>query len=778
MNEDRQRARMVISPVWAQVAVLTFLIGFGTLGFLARLMYSEHPPIPERVLRADGSVLFTGDDVMAGQHLFQRLGLMQFGSIFGHGAYLGPDFTAQYLHAAAVDANEFYLGQGGSEADVRARVIDEFKRNGYDAGTRTLEYSAGQAHAFDQRYGFYREWFGVPARQEGLRRPHISDPEDVRRLTSYFSWAAWTTSAIRPGTNYSYTNNWPPEPLVGNQATAQAFLWSVLSLIALLGGIGLVLFIFGRYNLLGWHRYEEEEPGKLIRFRPPEDVRLSPAQRATAWFFLVVAGLFLAQGLLGGVNAHYHVEPEGFYGFDISRWLPYNLSRMWHLQLSIFFVATSFLAMGIFLAPMIARREPPHQDKLAKGLFAALVLVVVGSMIGEAASLKDYISATGPWFWVGSQGWEYLDLGRLWQILLTVGMVFWVVILIRGLRGRLSNEHPGNLPYLFLYSAISLPAFYAAGMVFGKMSNFAVVDFWRFWVVHLWVEDFLELFTTIMVAFIFVLVGVVRKTTATRVVYLDIILYSVGGVIGTMHHLYFSGAPAVHMALGAFFSAMEVIPLVLLTVEAWRFMQLGKYRGGECTMCTPSGEFPHKWAVMFLIAVGFWNFLGAGVFGFLINLPIVSYYEIGTQFTANHAHGAMMGVYGMLAIGFLMFAARYFIRPDRRSELAMKTSFWGLNIGLAYMIFLNLLPAGTIQLYQAFQDGYWFAREPQFFAQGPMRMIEWLRFPGDVIFIVFGILPVVYLALRMFVERGRYGRTEQGAETEDFVQAYEEMAES
>ena len=84
---------------------------------------------------------------------------------------------------------------------------------------------------------------------------------------------------------------------------------------------------------------------------------------------------------------------------------------------------------------------------------------------------------------------------------------------------------------------------------------------------------------------------------------------------------------------------------------------------------TSSRAFPHKWAVMFLIAVGFWNFLGAGVFGFLINLPIVSYYEIGTQFTANHGHGALMGVYGMLAMGFLVFVARYFIPQDRASNL-------------------------------------------------------------------------------------------------------------
>ncbi len=757
------RGSMVISKAWAQASVLTFLLGFTGLGILAALIYSRQSPIPGRVIAPGGEVLFTRDDILAGQQVFQKYQLMQFGTIYGHGAYLGPDFTAQYLHGAARDMLVFY-GEGGVPLpDVRARVVRESKTNAYDAPSDTLVLSSGQAHAFGTMGRFYRDYFGPVANQRGLRRPAIADATELHRLTAYFAWAAWTASTLRPGETYSYTNNWPDEPLVGNTPTAQNFFWSVVSLISLLCGVGLVLFFFGRYKVLGWHRADEEGTAPVL-FRPPERVGLTPSQRATAWYFLVVAGLFLAQGLLGGVNAHYHAEPSGFYGLNLAGWLPYNLSRTWHVQLALFFVSASFLAMGIFITPMIAGREPKHQDKLAIALFGAVVLVVVGSLAGEALSVKDVITRAGPWFWLGAQGWEYLDLGRLWQVLLTAGMLIWVGIIFRGLRVRLRDEHPGNLPFLFLYSALSIPIFYAVGMLFGRNSHFVIKDFWRFWVVHLWVEDFLELFTTIMVAYIFVLLGVVSRSTATRVVYLDVILYSVGGVIGTMHHLYFSGSPSVHMAAGAFFSAMEVIPLVLLTVEAYRFIRLGGY-----SAAVPDSPFPHKWAVMFLIAVGFWNFLGAGVFGFLINLPIVSYYEIGTQFTANHGHGALMGVYGMLAVGFFVFVARYFIPPDRRTERAMKISFWSLNIGLGYMMFANLVPIGMFQLFDSFQSGYWHARAPEFFEQPAIRALEWLRLPGDVLFIVGGILPIVYLAVRMFRERTRYRQLAAGAPTEEFT---------
>ena len=741
---------MLLSPGWLLTAVLTFVFGFSVLGYLYFRNATEQPPMPREVRTADGALLYTGDDIMAGQHLFQKYGLMQYGTLFGHGAYLGPDFTAQYLHLSGERAHTFYLGQGHSPADAAEKVRTELKQNTYDAASGAITFTPAQAGAHLDMISYYQNWFGPRETQQGLQRPHLKDPEEARQLTAYFSWAAWLSAATRPGTNHSYTNNWPPDDLAGNKPTPGMFMWSVLSLVALLCGTGLILFLFGRYEWLGWHAADEYVSGKV---QAPETFNLTPSQRTVAWYFLVVAGLFLLQGILGGVNAHYHVERAGFYGFTLGDLLPYNLSRMWHVQLALFFVASSFLAMGIFLTPMIAGKEPPHQDKLALILLGALVVVVVGSMSGEAMSLAGLISTSGPWFWLGSQGWEYLDLGRLWQILLTFGMIIWLVILIRGMQERLKGEHPGNMPWLFIYSAISIPLFYAAGMMYGKNTNFSQIEFWRFWVVHLWVEDFLELFTTIMVAYVFMLLGVVRVRVATTIIYLDIILYSIGGVLGTLHHLYFSGGPEALMAFGAFFSAMEVIPLLLLTYEAWKFMRLGAPAG--TSMLSTTGEmFPHKWAVMFLIAVGFWNFLGAGVFGFLINLPIVSYYEIGTQWTANHGHGAMMGVYGMLSLGFFMFVARYFLPLDRAANRAMGLAFWCTNLGLAWMMFVNLFPVGLLQLNQILATSYWEGREPAFFMQPLVRLFEWLRLPGDLLFLA-GILPVVYLALRMFINRNR-----------------------
>ncbi len=679
-------------------------------------------------------MLFTGADITAGQEIFLARGLMQYGSIVGHGAYLGPDYTADYLRRAT-DFVEAQLRDSGV-ADPHAAVIAEFRTNRYDEATGTLTFTDNQARAFEANTQHYARFFGEDSTSNGLVPNVISDPTEVRQVTAFFGWTAWAAAAERPGHSYSYTNNWPPEPRVNNGPTADMVVWSVLSLVVLLGGIGILFAVYGRWSAkVGWHSAE----APAISFRQPGEVALTPAQRATAWFFFTIAALFLVQALLGAAAEHYRADILGFFGFDLAQLLPYNLARTWHLQLSLFWTAAGFLAAGIFLTPFIAGREPRKQAVLVYVLYGAVVLVVVGSMLSEALSIHGVSWATGPLF---AQQWEYLDLPRIWQVLLTIGLFVWIAIIYRGIRARLKGESKGNMPWLFFFAALAIPAFYAVGLLARTDTHLTVAEFWRFWVVHLWVEDFLELFTTVMVAYIFVMLGVVRETIALGVIFLDVILYSVGGVIGTMHHLYFSGTPVEHMALGAFFSAAEVIPLTFLTVEAWAFLQLGARQEKRSV----GGPFPHRWAVMFLVAVGFWNFVGAGIFGFLINLPIVSYYQIGTALTANHAHAAMMGVYGMLAVGLALFALRYLIPEDRWPEKLARISFWSLNIGLAWMVFVTLLPLGVLQLYASVNDGYFEARSLGYLLNPANRLLEWGRMPGDLIFIIGGCLPFLWIA--------------------------------
>lgn len=727
-----QSAQRLIGKGWIQGVALVMIFGFFVMGILAYRTYAASMPMPDKVVTQSGRVVFTGADIVRGQELYQARGLQEYGSVVGHGAYLGPDYTADYLRRATEDVADQLRRQGiGEPHDA---VVAEFRTNRYDPVTRTLVFTDHQAAAFDRVARYYAGYFGEDSTKYGLRPDFITDPAQIHDLTAFFAWTAWASAADRPGHNYSYTNNWPSEPRVDNGPTAQLVIWSVLSLIVLLGGTGVMFAVYGRWSQkIGWHSAE----APTVSFLQPGEVPLTRSQRATIWFFAIISVLFLGQALLGAAVQHYRADLATFFGINLATILPYNLARTWHLQLSLFWTAAAFLAGGIFLTPFIARREPRRQHWLTYGLLAAVVVVVVGSLLSEALSIYGIIPA-GSLF---SQQWEYLDLPRLWQILLVVGLFLWITIIWRGMRSRLAGESKSNMPWVFFFSGLAIPAFYAVGLLAGSDTHLSVADFWRFWVVHLWVEDFLELFTTVMVAYIFVMLGVVTQRIALGVIFLDVILYSAGGVIGTMHHLYFSGTPVEHMALGAFFSAAEVIPLTFLTIEAWAFLQLGSRRSAGDTK-----PFPHRWAVMFLVAVGFWNFVGAGIFGFLVNLPIVSYYQIGTALTANHAHGAMMGVYGMLAVGLAMFAFRYVIPADKWPEKWARVSFWCLNIGLAWMVFASLLPLGILQLYHSVNEGYFEARSLGYITRPGNAVLEWLRLPGDVIFIVGGILPFVWIA--------------------------------
>jgi nitric oxide reductase subunit B len=747
-----------LSPWWVRSVILIILLCFAVLIWVAISAYENAPPIPQRVVDPSGKTLFTGDDILSGQEVFLKHGLMENGTIWGHGAYLGPDFSAEYLHTLALHAGDV-LGKKAfgaplekltpdKRAMANAEVPIELRQNRYDPATGTLRFSESETDSYGRQQTTWKQYFSEVKRNRGLLAGAVSDPVELRQLVSFFAWTAWASVANRPGLDYSYTNNFPYDPLVGNVPTVGAYLWSALSLVVFLAAVALVLFSFGKFGFLGWkgtgeHIHPEMLPGVV-----------TDSQKGTIKFFLVAAVLFLAQVFVGSATAHFRADPTSFYGFDLAQIFPSNLLRTWHLQLAIFWIATAWVAGGLFLASALGGKDPRHQSRGVNLLFAALAIVVFGSLFGEMFGIRQMLGKL--WFWFGNQGWEYLDLGRGWQFLLVVGFGLWLWLVIRAVGNARRDREKGEISWLFLLAALAIPLFYVPALFFMARSNFTVVDNWRFWIVHLWVEAFFELFATVMVAVLFHRLGMVSRTTAVRVIYLDAILFLAGGVVGTGHHWYWTGQSNINMALAACFSDLEVVPLTLLTLDAWDFVKLGH---GKCDVCGEQIKNPHKWTFYFLIAVGFWNFVGAGIFGFLINLPIVSYFEVGTMLTPNHGHAAMMGVFGMLGVAFLVFALRQ-VSSDAgwpRLEKYVKTSFWGLNVGLFLMVLLNLFPGGVLQFADVLRNGYWHARSPAFTDTQRMVLIEWLRLPADVIFIVAGVIPILLATFIAYlgVRRGR-----------------------
>ena len=721
--------------------ILVLVISFTVLSWIGVRIYQEMPPLVATVVTTDGITVIEEGEISAGQNVWQSMGGMEVGSVWGHGSYVAPDWTADYLHREAVFILDRWaddeFGTSFDELDkeykgqLSARLTEQFRANNYDPETGVLTIEPVRAEAFKDCLQHYSSVFIDGNQDYAIPPGSISTSERLHNLTSFFFWTSWAATSTRPGDSASYTNNWPHEPLVGNRPTGDNVVWTGVSIIMLLAGISAMAWWYASRN------EDDETAGMPIDADPLARWEATPSQQATIKYFWVVAALILVQMGLGVVTAHYGVEGDGFYGLPLSDWLPYSVSRTWHVQIGLFWIATAWLAAGLFIGPLVSDQEPPGQRLGVNLLFAALLVVVVGSLTGEWLSVKNQLSDNVS-FYFGHQGYEYVDLGRFWQILLMIGLLLWLALMIRVLLPALRQTgHQKQLVTLLAVATGAIALFYGAGLTWGQHSHLTMVEYWRWWVVHLWVEGFFEVFATTVIAFVFMRLNLIRPNLAAAAALLSATIFLAGGIIGTCHHLYFSGTPTVALAWGSVFSALEVLPLTLVGFDAMDDLRRSR---------TSPWVQRYKWPIYFFVAVAFWNMVGAGLFGFMINPPIALYYMQGLNTTPVHGHAALFGVYGMLGIGLMLMCLRVLIPSREWKDGLLRLSFWGMNIGLFAMCCLSLLPVGLLQTKASVEHGYWYARSSEFMQTDLMQNLRWMRVPGDTIFFLGAVALVVFVA--------------------------------
>lgn len=727
-------------------AIVCFFIAMAGLLLGGLFANRKAPPYPGRVVGPDGTVLFTKADILAGQDVFQRHGLMDHGSVWGHGSQRGMEFSAVSLHRmgeevrrqlslAAYGRDYGELGEEEREIiDVRTRR--NMKSNRYDSAADVLALEPAQAAALADIEDFWERTFRDGNQDYGFLPETIRSPEERKQVARFFFWTSWAASAARPGKEHSYTNNWPPDRVVGNIATPETYIWTIGGIASLFVTLGLFIFWVHRDRLWYGQAKGISLAEKLV------DMPLTSSQLKAAKYFLVVILLFLVQTAFGGLLAHYTVHPGSFYIPLIGRLIPYSWAKSWHLQLAIFWIATTWVASSIYLAPIVGGREPRRQGLLVQVLFAAVLIVAVGSLAGEVAGIKGLFG--DQWFWLGHQGWEYLELGRLWQILLFVGLLAWLVIVYRAARAKsaeIRDRDFRSLIHFYLLSAVLVVAFFSFGLFFSRGSHMTVADYWRWFVVHIWVESIFEFFGVAVISVLLVAMGLASAAAALRVAYFTAALVFLSGILGTAHHYFWFGGPSLWLAVGSVFSSMEPVPLFGLVVRGLMEYKSIKNHGRD---------FSYRWPMYFLVASSFWNFLGAGVFGFLINLPVVNYFEHGTYLTVNHGHAALFGVYGMLSIALLLFSWRGLVQRRWWNDRLLAVSFFGLNGGLLVMVLTTLFPVGIAQAWTSYQKGLWAARDAGFFQGTMVATLGQLRIIPDTVIIVFGVLPLLYFLFRTF----------------------------
>lgn len=736
--------------LWVGLATL-LIASFAVLLWVGSEIHRQAPPMPEQVVGPQGEVIFTRKDIETGRQVWQSIGGQQLGSIWGHGGYVAPDWSADWLHREAeavmdvwahreAGADSYKKLDKGIQAAYQTRMQGLLRPNTYDPQTQTIRLDADRIAAISNVAAHYQSLFSndpVTAKLReayAMRENTVPAAEHRRQLTAFYWWTSWAAVTQRPDSDITYTANWPSDPLVGNKPTTAAFTWTVFSVLFLIAGIG----------LLGWHyavNHGDEIAPALPKTDPLASIKVTPSMKATAKYFWVVIALFLTQILLGAITAHYQVEGQQAYGFQLSDILPYALTRTWHTQLAVLWIATAWLGMGLYIGPAISGHEPKFQRLGVNALWVCLLIIVVGAFAGQWFAVMQKLGLEHN-FWFGHQGWEYVDLGRFWQWFLFIGLGLWLTLVGRSLWPAIRNggESRSIVVLLFL-STVAIGLFYAAGLMWNEHTSLSMIEYWRWWVVHLWVEGFFEVFAVAVMSFLFTRLGLLQVKTATTAVLFATIVFMAGGVLGTLHHLYFTGTPTAVIALGAAFSALEVVPLAYVGFEAYHSYKMGK--------ATPWMQ-RYRWPIMFFIAVSFWNLVGAGLFGFLINPPLSLYYMQGLNLTATHGHTALFGVYGMLGIGLMLFCLRG-LKPDVEwNEKLLRTSFWTFNIGLAGMALFTLLPLGILQLIATLEHGYWYARSAEFMQQPIVDLLVWMRVPSDTVFSV-GALSLAWFVLRLWV---------------------------
>lgn len=718
---------------WAFILVV--VLSFSVLLYYGYEIYQVSPPIPEKIVDESGETIFTEQDIKDGQNIWQSIGGQEVGSIWGHGAYVAPDWTADWLHREALHILDIYANNEFSkpydeigedqQAMLATRLKSKIRKNTFDAASNTITIDSDRVSAIKALSEYYKGLFTNDPKFDQLRKDYaipvnsIKDEARMHKMNAFFFWATWATVTERPDSKVSYTHNWPNEKLVGNEMTMDLLAWSGVSIILLIFCVGALVLWQVRAGAEDELLYPAEDP--LLR------QGVTPSMKLVKKYFWVVSLLMLVQVGLGIVTAHYGVEGDGLYGIPIDQFLPYSVTRTWHTQLAIFWIATAWLATGLYIAPAVSGKDPKFQVFGVNFLFIALLIIVVGSMVGQWYGVMQKLDLVQN-FWFGHQGYEYVDLGRFWQIFLFVGLFVWLALMVRPLLPILKNGgEEKNLIVMFLISCSAIALFYGAGLMWGRQTNLAIAEYWRWWVVHLWVEGFFEVFATVVMAFLFVRLGLLKPKSATSSVLFSTIIFLSGGILGTFHHLYFSGTPTAVMALGATFSALEVVPLTIIGFEAYH-----NYKISKATKWLED----YKWPIYFLISVAFWNFLGAGVFGFIINPPIALYFVQGLNTTPLHGHTALFGVYGMLGIGLMLFVLRSLYRDVKWNDKLIKVGFWSLNIGLLGMALLSLLPVGIWQAIESIGQGMWYARSAELMQEPGMVFLKWMRTPGDIVFAI------------------------------------------
>lgn len=732
---DNNAASMLADKkYWPFWALLVFAINVAVIGHFINISTSADavPPLTSYV-STSGEVIISEAKIHDGEKIFHMRGLMGYGTILGDGSERGPDYSAEALHMTGDSMKEFYRDRKGLEThEVEARVIQELHTNTFDEQKNVVVMNEAMIYAWKKVQKYYIRVYTEPDFVDLYPVERFQNVKHADDLAAFYFWMGWTCVTNRPGEDYSYTHNWPYDPSVGNTPTPEVMIWSLAAVLVLFVGIMVTLFVYGQFPEV------EDEPQAPITTQDLECGIVRPTQHATFKFFILAMLAFVIQTLSGVACAIDFVRPGGF---SACKYIPFTVFRSFHTVFQIYWFFVAWVGATIFFLPRFSA-PPPGQKFLIELLFGGCLVVAIGGLIGIPLAQAGVIEGSTA-YWFGTQGWEYMELGRFWQDILLAGFVLWIFILYRGVKPFLTKERMWSPPAWLFYGSMVMVAFLFFSLKVTPDKHFIIADFWRWMVVHMWVEVTFEVFTTVIVSFLLTEMGLVSRAQSERATYISVMLFFITATVGVGHNFYWIAKPTSVIAFGSAFSTTQVLPLMLLTLDAWKVMQQ-KHRA---VFLRGAGKqkFVMEEVFLFICAINWWNIFGAGVLGSFVNMPIVNYYLHSTYITGCHAHGAMFGVKGNVALAAMLFCAQHLIPEKDWPTQLVKTAFWCLNGGMVMMMFMDLFPTGLYQIYIVIKYGFWYARGPEILHGPVFQFLAQCRAFGGHVFVWGGLLPLTFL---------------------------------
>jgi len=404
------------------------------------------------------------------------------------------------------------------------------------------------------------------------------------------------------------------------------------------------------------------------------------SQRLALRYFtaaIVLFGLMTVAGLLAAV---YYIQPGLLYNvFD------FHMAKILHINTLVIWLLMGFIgAVYWFL--------PKELDREVVGIrLAEILFYVFCAAVGVVAVVFVFVQYGGSnqfSMWFINQGRKYVEAPR-WAALgiVVVVLTFVFNVVATAVRARRMT----GILWVLMLDLVPLSVLYLDA--FPQITNMSHDLYWWWWLGHMWGEGTWEgLIGCLMAWSLMELLGTSRRIVETWL-YIEVMLVLGTGILGLGHHYFWIGTPQYWLSIGGFFSALEPLPLLGMVVHA-------VYDAGTHRMHTTNRP-----AFYWVLAEAFGNFIGAGVFGFMMTLPQINLFSHGTQWTVSHGHFAFWGAYGCGIIAIVYLVLQRIRGAQILESRAWKWSFGLLNLGLVGMVG-GLLVAGIAQaIYERAEGG-------------------------------------------------------------------------